>query len=108
MRIKLEMDEKWPVFTILSPEEHQNLRSIERCLAQEEFVEIPDEMATKYIKIQQEYNAMQKQLEEIYDREQNDDSPEAAQKQLWPIMYEANSGVYAMAQATKRLAIAPV
>jgi hypothetical protein len=88
------MDEKWPVFTILTPEQHKNQRPIERCLAQDEFVDLPDDVVMTFIKIQEEYLVMQKQLEEIYDREQNKDEPETSEDGIWNDLLEDSQRVH--------------
>ena len=87
MKVRLDMDEKWPVFTLVTPEEHQNKYCITR-INTDEFVEIPDELAQRFLKIQVEYLDMQKQLEEIYDRAQNEDGPEAAENSLRDYLLE--------------------
>lgn len=94
MKIKIEMDEKWPIFTMLDPNELEELRPIERCFAQDEFVEIPDDIARKFMHIQKEYLKMQAALEEIYDNAQNNDEIEASQNSLWNNLSENSSGIY--------------
>lgn len=65
MKIQIEMDEKWPVFTIFVPE-----RKPDHWAGQNEIVDIPDDLAAKFLKIQEEYQSMQTQLEDFYDRVQ--------------------------------------
>lgn len=88
------MDEKWPVFTILTPEQHKNLRPIERFGAQDEFADLPDEMVEKFLRIQEEYLIMQAQLEEIYDRVQNDEDFEAAENRIRNYLPEDSARVH--------------
>ena len=82
MKVKIEMDEKWPVFTMIHPDDHKNRRSFERCLCQDEFVEIPDEIAVEFFEIQEKYLEMQKKLEELYDHEQDREDIDFTQDDL--------------------------
>lgn len=93
MKVKIEMDEVWPVFTIFDAVNRP--RTIERCLCQDEYTDLPDELAHKFLKIQEEYNAMQKQLEEIYDRVQNEDGFEAAENSLRNDLSQNSTRVHA-------------
>lgn len=94
MKIEIEIDEKWPVFILIPPEKNQNSKIIDKCLVQDEFIEIPEEIARKFFRIQEEYQKMQKSLEEMYDNAQNNNQLETSQNSLWNNMSENSSGVY--------------
>jgi len=100
MKINIELDEKWPVFTLVQRDESE-LKKERGFLADEELVEIPDELASDFLRIQSEYLIMQAQVKEIYDRVQQENGSEAAQDSLRDYLLEDPSRVHEVSQHCK-------
>mgnify|MGYP007044013073 CR=1 FL=1 len=99
MKVKIERDEKWPVFSILEVNDEDKLnRPIDRCFAGVQFVDLPDDIARKFFLIQRDYLKMQKSLEEFYDNSKTNDEVETSENCLRNNLSEDPTGVYSASQ----------
>ena len=58
MRVEIDVDEKWPIFSLSHVLEQGGVG-----------VEIPDEFVERFLEVQEEYEIMQNKIKEIYDVE---------------------------------------
>jgi|GEM_PF-5325545 len=57
MRVEIDVDEKWPVFSLSHVLEQGGVG-----------VEFPDEFVERFLELEEEYEKMQDMIKEIYDK----------------------------------------
>lgn len=72
MRIKIQIDEKWPIYSVIDADGDSSEVDFGRVAMENEIIDVPDELGERFIRVQQQYEVVQAELQEIFDRIEED------------------------------------